>query len=258
MPRDPSRPKLIDWLALVVTLGGALGSIALLPSDRDKAISNIAFFGFCAAVCAFSIARKLRSRHLHVTKVQITGGVRIRPSRTMTFGLSGALLGLGLIMLVFGRGFGPVYSVLGGFIALVGAALFAGVVAGKLPPGYMRFDPGGITIGQLGSAFTVGWTNIASVAVGTVNDNPALMLTLHDVDAVIAEPPQAKPRVLAKLESNIRWHGAPVVLLTMFYAIDVEVLRLAIERYARERDARAELARSPRIEADTTGGARPV
>jgi hypothetical protein len=67
---------------------------------------------------------------------------------------------------------------------------------------------------------------------------------------VAAHPPERKDQVARHLASNVGWFGAPVMLLTSQYRLDLPLLVQALERYITDPTARAELSRKPIAQAD--------
>lgn len=205
-------------------------------------IPTLAFFGACSAVAARTILRKRRFARLRLVSVEVVGGVPIRPSRSYLGIFALALLSLGTVLLVYWRGASVIVLVCMWVIAGAGALLLLGLVTGRLPVGFLQFDPAGLTIGRRRDAFTVPWDSIAAVRPGEFHDNPVLLLWLHEPSVVIVTPPRARQSVIASLISNKRWVDAHVMIMSSHYDIDLPFLVTAIERYMSDPSARNGLA----------------
>src|ERR1700730_3283064 len=238
------KPGIRDWTLLGIAVTFVLAGLFILPSDLNVGIVTIAFFGLCATVFAATITRKLRSHRLRPLLVEIVGGVPIRPSRTraLAVGGSAALLGVGLV--AFGRSYAAVFWSIGWFLAAAGCLTLLGLAVGWLPVGYIQFDPPGITIARRGWAYTIPWDGISRISAGEIHGNAALFIWLHEPGAVRAHPPERKAQAAKHLSANTRLVGAPFLLLTSQYGMDLPLLMQAVERYVSDPAARAELARN--------------
>jgi hypothetical protein len=96
-----------------------------------------------------------------------------------------------------------------------------------------------------GWAYTIPWDGISRIGASEFHDNAALLIWLHHADVVNAHPPERKNQVVKHLASNLRWVGAPVMLLTSQYRMDLPLLVQALERYITDPSARTELSRKP-------------
>jgi hypothetical protein len=92
------------------------------------------------------------------------------------------------------------------------------------------------------------WDSIQAVRSGEFHDNPVLLLWVRDPHSVLVEPPQAGPRALKTLHSNLAWVGAHVMILTSQYRIDLPFLATAIEAYVTKPETRDALG-VPRLAA---------
>jgi hypothetical protein len=239
------KPTFRDWALLVVAVLFTVAGAIILPHDRNVGIVSIAMFGPCAAVFVIIIMRKLRFRRLRALKAEIVGGVPIRQSRALVVTSSITLAAMGAIFILFGHSYGPVFLVLAWVIALIGGALLIGALSGWWPNGSIQFDPEGITFGRSGFAFTVPWDNIAQVSAGNLNNNPAAFMSLRDYHGILVRPDTRRARALKQLAWNTGWAGAPIVIFTPNYGMDLPLFMAALERYLADPSARAELA--PRL-----------
>ena len=228
----------------MVVIGVAFVAMALviLPGKPDVGIVTLAFFGSCLMVFVSTIVRKYRFRRFHAVGIDVAGGVPIRPPRWRVLLLGGWLLILGAIMEHFGATYPMMFRLLGGFVAVVGAALLAGVQMGWLPRGYLQFDQDGLTIDHGRWRAMIPWNHIAGVREGELHDNPVLLISVDDVEAIVFEPAGIRAQGLRSIDSTQAWHGAHVMIMPAHYGIDLPVLTAAVVRYAHDRAARAELA----------------
>jgi len=247
-----------EWLVAGLSLSFVVIGVAMVRDRSEFAVPTLAFFGVCASVAIVTIVRKRRFARLRPLTVEIVGGVRIRPSRVYVGVLATTLLGLGLVMLPYVPRESIILMLCIGVMLAAGAFLAVGLITGRLPVGFLQFDPGGLTIGQRRASFTVPWDAIAAVAPGELHDNAVLLLWVRDMDAVLVRPQRDRPRVVAGLRSNRNWVGADVMIMTSQYGIDLPLLLSAVERYVADPSAREGLAvpRLPPRPADLRGSSR--
>jgi hypothetical protein len=244
---DWQRPSLKDWLLLAVGLAFVVAGLFILPRNRDVGIVTLAFFGLCTATFVSNIARKLQFRSLLPLRVEVAGGVPIRPSRAVFLALASGVFGVGATLVTFGRGYGAIFWSLAWLMLAAGAALLLGLAAGWLPVGYFQLDPPGITIGGRRWAYTVPW-DCLQVSSGEFHDNPVVWMWIDRLEAVEAHPAESRDQVLEALASNTRWSGAHIVIMTSQYRMHLPLLVQALERYIADPGARSELAR-PKLSA---------
>jgi hypothetical protein len=237
------KPNLQDWMLLTIGILFVAAGLIILPSNRDVGVVTIALSGPCAALSIATILRKLRFRGAAPLKVELVGGVPIRPSRlgAATYGV--AIATIGIILIVFGRSYGLMFWCLAWFIAFIGSSMLLGVAVGLLPVGYIRFDPAGITLAQGRWAYTVPWEAIYQLSGGEYHGNPALGIWLYDFDLITVQPTASRDRVLRHFAQNQVWFGAPIVLFTSRYRMELPLLMKAMQRYMMDTAARAELSR---------------
>jgi len=242
-PDNPyPRPGLRDWALLTINVVFVALGLFVLPHNRDVGIVTLALFGACLAVTVGTVLRKFRFRRLRALKAEIVGGVPIRQSRTQVLLTAVVLTLVGVVMVLFGRSYGLIFWTLAWLMALTGGALTIAALAGLIPNGYLRFDPGGITFGRARYSYLVPWDNIAQVGAGQMHDNSALFIWLRDYHRVTVDPSEKRARVLKSFATGMAWAGAPIMLLPSRYGIDLPFLMLALERYLNEPAARSELA----------------
>jgi hypothetical protein len=237
------RPGFRDWALLGVSLAFVLCGLIILPHDLNVGLVTLAVFGPCAALAASIVLRKLRFRGQHALKAEIVGGVPIRMSRKLFLTYGGVLAGMGLVMVLFGRGYGLIFWLLAWFVLFVGCALLAGVLSGRLASRTLQFDPEGIRFGQRGFVFTVPWESIVEMRGGELQSNPALFIWLRDAGGITVDPADQAHRVVKLMAHNIGWIGAPLVLFPSQYGLDLPLLTAALGRYLSDPDERQDLAR---------------
>jgi hypothetical protein len=230
------------WGRFLACLAFVVGGLFLLDSNFDVAIVTIAFFGSCAVIGAIPIVRKLWPVRPAPDRVEIIGGVPIRPSKGILLTIGLWLVALAVITLVFGWSYGVIFRALMlGFLGL-GCCILIGLYLGWLPAHYLQFDPRGITFGERGFSYRVQWDNISGSGAGEINSHAALLLQLYRPDAIEVEPPGRKTRALKGIVRNEQFYGAHVIIMTTQYRMDLSLLAQAIDRYIREPAARNELS----------------
>src|ERR1700730_12421571 len=237
------KPGIRDWTLLGIAVAFVLAGLFILPSDLNVGIVTIAFFGLCATVFAATITRKLRFRRLRPLLVEIVGGVPIRPSRHRALAVGPSAPVLGVVLVAFGRSYGVVFWSIGWFLAAAGCLTLLGLAVGWLPVGDIQIDPAGRPIARRGWGYTIPRDVVSQISGGEIHGNAALFIWLHEPGAVRAHPPERKAQAVKHLAANTRWVGAPVLLLTSQYGMDLPLLMQAVERYVSDPAARAELAR---------------
>jgi hypothetical protein len=242
-PTTHSRPTVSDWLLLIVGLMFVVAGLIILPRKPDVGIVTLAFFGSCTGVFVATILRKLRYGRFRAKRAEVIGGVPIYPSRLRAVLLGGWMFVLGVILFVFGSAYPSLFRWLAVFVALVGAGLLFGVFIGRLPAGFMQFDPDALTLGQRGWHARIPWSEIAEIAEGEIHGNPTLFLWLRNIHAVDVQPPSAQVRAEKRMLSSMTWLGAHFAIMASQYGIDLPVLAAAVRCYVADPTARAELDR---------------
>ncbi|MGI9424244.1 MAG: hypothetical protein ACR2PA_13715 [Hyphomicrobiaceae bacterium] len=230
-----------DWLLLAISIVFVVMGAIILTNDRDVGIVTLAFFGSCLAVSVGTILRKYRFRRFAAEKVDVTGGVPIRP-KTGIAGLVGAwLLVLGLILVTFGHDYPLVFRLIAGFIAVVGVVFLAAALTGQWPGGYLLFDPEHLTIAQRGWRARIPWDEITAVHESEFHSNPVLLVEVADPIRLEITPSAAQERAMKSIAGTQAMMGADFAIMTMHYGIDLPVLAAAVARYVQDATARAEL-----------------
>jgi hypothetical protein len=230
------------WFRFLGCLAFVLVGLFLLDSNFDVAIVTIVFFGSGAIIGGIPIVRKLRPVRPAPDRVEIIGGVPIRPSGGILAMMGILLVVVGITAIIFGWTYGVIIR--GAMLVFLGFGCYIliGLYLGWLPAHYMQFDPHGITFGERGYSYLVRWENISGVAAGEINGNAVLLLQLDRPDAIDIMPHERKARALKGLIRNELLSGAHVVLATDQYRMDLSLLTQAVERYVSEPAARMELS----------------
>jgi hypothetical protein len=242
------KPGWRDWTSLGMAIFFVLDAFLLVfsrdPSAHATGVVGLASFGPMTVFIASVIMRKLwfHYRHAEAVKVEITGGVPIRPSCVTSLVIYGTMTVTGMIWITVGRSLEPIFW-FGWIPAVVGSCYLLGLAVGWLPVGYVQFDPEGITIARRRFAYTVPWDAIAGLSAREFDPRPTLRIYPRDLDLVIARPAQRKPQVLKHLVRSSKWFGAPIRLFTSAYGLDLPLLMKALERYVADHAARDELSR---------------
>jgi len=235
------QPSASDWALLGVGLVFAAIALFMLGARRDGGVVLLAFAIVVCGVATATLLRKYRYRRLLPLRASIAGGVVIRPERWRAVVAAITMLGLGIVIVLFGYDVGRFFQVIGVLLALGGAVLVVLVAVGRLPPGYIRLDPPGLTIGRRGFELLVPWDRITAIASTELHDNPFILLTLDDPTSVAVSPPSARERAIAFLLRNYAWVGAHVALSPASFGMDQPLMFEALKRVISEPSARQEL-----------------
>ena len=234
-------PSFRDWALLAIGVTFVIMGLAILPSNRDVGIVTLAMFGSCTAVFVAQILSKYRSRRFTASKVEVAGGVPIRPKRGLGWLLGGWLFGLGVILFVFGASYPAPFRWLAGFVAAVGTTLLIATALGRFPGGYLQFDPDALTIARGRWRARIPWDDVGLVLEADLNGNPVLLIAVDDLDAVTIEPPEVKVQAYRAIAKNRKWLGYEFAIMATHYGIDLPVLAATVNHYARDPRTRAGL-----------------
>jgi hypothetical protein len=236
------KPNIRDWALLAIGIIFVICGVIILPSKRDVGIVSLAMFGPATVVAATIILRKLRFRRQRALKAEIAGGVPIRQSRVLVITSAATLFAMGVVFILFGKSYGPIFLALAWLVAAIGGGLLISALLGWWPNDSIQFDPKGITFGRTRYTFMVPWEAIAGVCAGHYSNNPAAFIWLHDNTSIVVHPVEQYRRALKHLAWNAGWTGAPIFVLTSNYGMDLPLFMMALERYLTDPATRAELA----------------
>jgi len=214
----------------------------LLRSNFAVAVITIACFGYCAITTGMELGRKLRAVASAPDRVQLLGGMQLRPCRLLPASLALAIAAFGVMFMVFGARHGVLIQGIGLGLLVLGCVFLVGVLTGWLPMTYLQFDPAGITLGRRGFAYTVPWDNISALGTEEINDDPVILIRLRQPKDIAVTPPQRTTEALQELSRCERSYGAHVSLAPVQYRMDASLLAEALDRYVREPRARNELS----------------
>jgi hypothetical protein len=222
-----------DWLLFGTSAAFVAVGAVILPSDPEIGVVTLAFFGSTLAVFLGQIITKMRARRFMADSVTVPAGVVIRPQRRPIVIMGLWLFGLGAVLGLVGVSYPPLFRWLGGVIAVIGAALLAGALSGYLPrASWLRFDPGGLTVGQPDWQIQLPWSQVVTLGESYLHGQPMLLIGvdgIYDLPIVPGKAAQKARKLLARTED---WTGAPIAILTSHYGIDLPVLSQAIADFA--------------------------
>jgi hypothetical protein len=241
-------PGVEEWTLLVVSLGFcAIAALIMLSRDWRTAVITLAFFGSCALIFGTNIRRKLRERKWEHATVRVAGGVNVyMDAPRMGFIALGCFI-VGATMYFVGTNAPMFMRLIGAFVALVGVGLAIAIAMGFYRRQYLRFEPDAMIFGQAGYSFRVDWDNIAHVVAFEYASNPMVGVMLHDAEAVTVDPPARWPAYEKLIRSNRATMSVDVFVAARMFGIDGPALASALQRYALDPTARAELVPHARI-----------
>jgi len=235
-----------DCWRIVGFSGFLLAGLVALPLHRGIGIITIALFGSFALLVAIRVILRLKFFRPAPLRVEIVGGVPIRPSRVIQIVAGIWFIGLGVLMLIFGWPTGYVfdrataYVPCGVAMVILGCYILYGLFTGRLWQRYLQFDPSGITFGRRGYSFTVHWDNIAGIT-SKLEPDPVLLTYIRNIDLVSIYPPERRTKAFHILN----WDALrnPIILNPAQYGMDLKLLMEALDRYFIDPSAREQLSR---------------
>ncbi len=240
-PTRFARPSLFEWLVLVLNVALVVVGVMVLPSSPDVGIVTLALSGSCLVVLGGTVVRKLRYRRYRADRVDVVGGVPIRPQRRVVLVIGGWLMLLGIVLVVFGQSYPLLFQLLAGGVAMIGGGLLVGAVLGWWPVGHLQFDPHHLTIAERGWRARIPWGEITAVVEAEFHSNPVLLLAVADANALDIAPAHANARALKAMARCRDLMGCDFVIMSTRYGLDLPVLSDAITRYVNDAAARTEL-----------------
>jgi hypothetical protein len=240
-------PSFRDWLLLVIFACSFLSGIVLVavaPND-PKNVVLVVLGGLPLAFCAYRVVRKLRRRRQRPPPpAGLAGGVLIRPSRVRIYGAIATLIAAGMVIAMFADNLsGLPLQPIGWLLTVIGLVCLASYVSGRIPVGYLEFNPRGITISSGFSSYMIPWDNISGMQVRERNSRQLLLIWLHRLEAVEFDRLEYAPRMIKFMKMSASTLGAPAIIHGSYYDLDLAPLAKSLERYVRHPAARAELAR---------------
>lgn len=250
------RASFRDTLLLLINLLFVLGGLFILPSDRERGIVTLAFFGSCLAVTLYMRWQVWFGDPFRLRMVTVPGGVRITPKRGLLYLIGGWLAVLGIVLTVFGGGYPAPFRWLSMFMAAVGIAAFGAALFRLLPRGHMQFDPDALEIGEGRWAVRIPWPMISGVGEADYRMNRMVLIAVAGDSADLTVIPDSRrAKAEKRMAFNRNWAGASFVIMPSHYGIGADVLSGAIERYSHDETARAELRPAAALPASVTSQA---
>jgi hypothetical protein len=235
----------MDWLLVALNTAFVAAGIVILPREPAGGLATLAFFGSCLAVSAGTVWRKLRYRRFAGERIDVAGGVPIRPSSTFLPLLGGWLALLGVVLFVFGGEIGLIFQAIAVIIAVTGMTTLVLALTGYATGAFLQFDPDALTIGQLSWQgpwrARIPWDDIVSVREGEYESNPMLLVTVVDPAVLQIVPAKARDRAMRDIARARQWMDADFAVMTSLYGIALPVLAETVARYVNDAAARAEL-----------------
>jgi len=241
------------WLVLLISLGFVGVSLWLVIIGRGGTgpIATMTFFGACAAVAVWMISsrrRILRQGADPSLEVSVRGGVPIPVDRRRMVAISAGLIIFGLVLAATGGPIGDdfvtVSLLIAGFGGLVGVLLAFGWRRGIA----LVFTPAGLRFQTPALAYLAAWGSIEEVSLRSMNSTPVIFLRISDPAALAdaaevrrGDPVRARAKLARRLEQSRGWFGGDLMIAPSNYGLDAIVLLRALERYADDPTARAEL-----------------
>lgn len=250
-------PKARDWLLLAGSLAFVATGALLVAVGRGGAVGVVCvlFFGSCAAIAAAEIVRKRRAARQDEDPSLV---VRFEPGRTLRADARGlvvrlgALAGGGALLAILGRELGTGFVIGCGLLALLGAGGLVALALGYTGRLALRFTADALWVEHRGVRYPVSWDSIVAVDLAAIHDQPIVRITVADVDALLArvEPPGAARTVARAIGWNRGLCGGDLTFVPRAFGVDEVVLLRAVERYAGDPAARAELREKPGLGGD--------
>jgi hypothetical protein len=235
------RPTATEWLLVAINTAFVAAGIVILPREPAGGVVTLAFFGSCLAVSLATVWRKLRYRRFTAERIDVAGGVPIRPSRTFLPLLGGWLAILGVVLFWFGGGIGPIFQAIAVIIAVAGIGTLLLALTGFATAGYLQFDPDALTIAQRRWAARIPWDDIVRVQEGEYQSNPMLLITVAAPAELEIVPAKSRDLAMHDIARTGGLMGADFAVMTWHYGIALPVLAETVARYVNDATVRAEL-----------------
>jgi len=247
-------------LLLISLVFTAAGVFIVAQKGEPTGFAVIAFFGGCTAVAVWMLVRKTRARRdLHAESIDIIGGVPLRANRTAATIAAVGMTVMGTVMALTGPAIGTIWVGLSYLIALIGVVLIAMILRGTLASQYLQFEPEGLVFGRSDTTFILAWDNIAALGRAVIGDHDALLIHVHDTDALLLSVlPQdratrSQKRLAKTIRSNRAWWDADLLIMPVHYGTSIVLLARVIHRYATDLQGRAGLAAKLQLPEDLDG-----
>ena len=209
-------------------------------------VASLGIFGLPFVLFGWRLANRARRRE--ETAFVPRGGARIPAKKSIRYAAALGMTIAGAASLWGGRTDGRwQFVAIGVTLLALGVGLLGALVVGYAGNQYLVFEPEGLRVGNRSWSYLVAWDNVARIAVGSHQGNPALLLFVRDANALIAsasggEPERARARAAKIVASHRTWTGCDVFQMTDHYGVSPAVMARLVEKYASDPPARAELA----------------
>lgn len=254
MTREQRRtPKitLAEILAIVAAAGfSTIGLLHWHDTGTPTGLFVGVFFAAATAVNAWPPLRRLCATAPPL-EVSVIGGVPIRPSHGRLMAVGVACTTIGTLLCAWAAGQFPLAGLIGAPLLIAGLAALIGTLWGRLPAGFLRFDPAGLTVGHARFRYCIDWQDIAAVDASEFAGQPVVLIRLAGSAQLAAQPATHGESLQRHCRRNLSRSGAPVMLFPASFGISALVLAGAIARYAREEGSRPELGRQALVEAES-------
>lgn len=234
-------PSLTDWALAALNIAFVAGGLLVLFKNPAVGLVTIAFFGSCLVVSGGTVLRKLRAHRFKAERIDVAGGVPIRPSTTLLPMLGGWLTILGIILFAFGGDYPPMFRILAVLVAVCGVVVLGLGLTGRFPGGFLQFDPEGFTIAQRRWRARIPWDDITGVHEGEFASNPVLLLDVADPTRIDIAPANAQAVAMCEMGRMRARMGADIAIMTRNYGIELPLLATTVAHYVHDKSARADL-----------------
>lgn len=249
--RRTPKTTLAEIFAIVAAAGfSTIGLLHWHHTGMPTGLFVGVFFAAATAANAWPLLRRLRATAPPV-EVSVIGGAPIRPSRGRLMAVGAACTTIGTLLCAWAAGQFALAGLIGAPLLIAGLAALIGSLSGRLPVGFLRFDPAGLTVGHARFRYGIAWQGIAAVDASEFAGQPVVLIRLA-ASAQLATQPARHGEALQRLcRRNQYRFGAPVVIFPGSFGISAQVLARAIARYACEEGSRPELGRQALVEAES-------
>ncbi|MCB9659917.1 MAG: hypothetical protein R3B40_13305 [Polyangiales bacterium] len=241
-----------DWLLLGVCLMATVGSVAgrAYRSEDDGLLAVGAFFGACTVV---AIKILVDRRRAHQTRLRAPGAsampgqVPIVPNRRRVVGVALGIAALGAFMAVTGASVGRAFVIMSVLLATLGLALLVASALGRGAP-TLTFTPLGLRVENRVLTFLVPWDEVY-IRLYVLREQDFIALTLkrpeetaRNADVRRGDAARERAKLDLRFRRTRKWAGDDFHIAPAAYDVDMETMLRALQRYATDPAARAELA----------------
>ncbi|MFN0062972.1 MAG: hypothetical protein ACKVPX_10700 [Myxococcaceae bacterium] len=204
------------------------------------------------SVATYRARRRLETHLGRAQSVTLPGHVPLRVRRGRFYVMGVGAVAFTVLALAYGRLISPFFPYLVAPIGFAGVLLLLGVLPRNTPTAFM-LDENGITLFERRHQWDIRWGEVRRVFPMLVQENTAVGIDFElpgVLNRAHAVHPDFARSLRIRFEKVQRWNGADLVLMAFAFGFDAGLLVQALQRYAQNPEARAEL-RMPRLEATT-------